>query len=175
MIRKFGEFELDESARKLKRAGAPIRLAGQTLDLLCLLVRRPGELLSRDEIKHSLWPDSNSNLEHSLDVVLNRLRTTLGDSGKTPRYIETVPRKGYRFLAEVKCEQHSVNQLPMSSLIRKAYAYVAIALLAAAIMLLIARTRYQKFVPSNQAPVPAKRLEIQAGQHRPQPDSRAAR
>jgi len=93
MLIKFGEFELDERSRRIRRGDEPVGLTGQALDLLCLLVKRPGELISREEIQRHLWPESNTDLQHSLDVLLNRLRATLGDSGKSPRFIETVPRR----------------------------------------------------------------------------------
>ena len=75
-----------------------MRLSGQAVDLLCLLLERPGELIPREEIERRLWPDRNVDFNHSLDVVVSRLRTVLGDKGSSPRYIETVPRKGYRFI-----------------------------------------------------------------------------
>src|SRR5947208_8353568 len=105
MIRGLGDFELDDTLRKLGRKGRRLRLSGQALDLLSLLVERSGELITREEIKGRLWPDSNVELEHSVDVLINRLRSVLGDSGKSPRYIETVPRKGYRFLGPVSCQR----------------------------------------------------------------------
>lgn len=147
MLKKFGEFELDETLRRLSRGGQPVKLTGQALDLLCLLVRRPGELISREEIKHYLWPGSNVDLEHSLDVLLNRLRAILGESGKIPLYIETVPKRGYRFLAQVGCGQSPTNRQLIHNWVRRLSIYAAIALLAATIALLIARTRYQKFIP----------------------------
>jgi len=154
MLKKFGEFELDESLRRLRRRGQPVRLTGQALDLLCLLVKRPGELISREEIKHHLWPDSKVDLEHSLDVLLNRLRAILGDSGKSPRYIETVPSRGYRFLAHVGCGQTLSNRQLIDNSVRRLWTYAAIALLAATMAVLIARTRYQKFIPPEHTPVP---------------------
>lgn len=152
MLKKFGEFELDESSRTLSCEGLPVRLTGQALDLLCLLVKRPGELIPRDEIEHCLWPDSNVNFEHGLDVLISRLRAVLGDSGKNPRYIETVPKRGYRFLAHVSCERSPSYSWLTDSWARRLWTYAAIALLAALISVLIARTRYQKFIPPKQAP-----------------------
>ena len=152
MLKKFGEFELDESLRRLSRRGRPVKLTGQALDLLCLLVQRPDELISREEIQHHLWPDSKADLEHSLDVLVNRLRAILGAGGASPRYIETVPRRGYRFLAHVGCGQSPSNRQLTDKLIHRLWTYAAIALLAAAIALLIARTRYQKFVPPDHIP-----------------------
>ena len=154
MLKKFGEFELDESLRRLSRRGQPVKLTGQALDLLCVLVQRPGELISREEIQHHLWPDSKADLEHSLDVLLNRLRAILGDGSGSPCYIETVPRRGYRFLARVDCGQSSSNRQLTNKLIHRLWTYAAIALLAAVIAVLIARTRYQKLVPPDHIPAP---------------------
>ena len=109
MIRSFGDFELDDSLRKLSREGRRVRLTGQALDLLCFLVQRSGELITREDIKRQLWPGSRVEVEHSIDVLINRLRSALGDSGKSPRYIETIPRKGYRFLGPVNSETGRKN------------------------------------------------------------------
>lgn len=155
MLKKFGEFELDESARRLSRGGQRVRLTGQALDLLCLLVERPGQMVSREEIQQALWPGSSADLEHSLDVLLNRLRTILGDSGKIPRYIETVPRRGYRFVARVETEEGPSAERTGGYVFRRVSTYVAVALLAAAIAVLFARTRYEKFVPQGQRPATA--------------------
>ena len=152
MLIKFGEFELDERSRRIRRGDEPVGLTGQALDLLCLLVKRPGELISREEIQRHLWPESNTDLEHSLDVLLNRLRATLGDSGKSPRFIETVPRRGYRFLAPVGCESNPSERKPLRNPVRAVLTYVAVGFLAATIALLIAHTRYQKFIPPEHIP-----------------------
>ncbi|HET8824813.1 MAG TPA: transcriptional regulator [Terriglobales bacterium] len=155
MRRIFGKFELDDSSRKLSRAGQTVKLTGQALDLLTLLVKRPGQLIARDEIKRQLWPDSKLELEHSLDVLINRLRSILGDSGACPRYIETVPRRGYRFLGPVRCEPDRMTKTAKPIVMRRLARYAAIALLAAAATLLIVHSRYDRFVPSRRAPTPA--------------------
>src|SRR5437763_10837049 len=149
MIRAFGDFELDDTLRKLGRKGRRLRLSGQALDLLSLLVERSGELITREEIKGRLWPDSNVELEHSVDVLINRLRSVLGDSGKSPRYIETVPRKGYRFLGPVTCEPTRTKGTARQKWTWRVGTYAAIAILAAIVALLIVRTRYEKFVPGH--------------------------
>ena len=160
MLKKFGEFELDESSRTLSRRGQPVKLTGQALDLLCLLVKRPGALIPREEIEQCLWPDRNVDFEHGLDVLLSRLRAVLGDGGKNPRYIETVPKRGYRFLAPVSCKRSPAYQWLTDSRSRRLWTYAAVALLAALISVLIARTRYQKFIPPTQAT--AARASVQA-------------
>jgi len=153
MIRIFGEFELDDTSRKLRRGGQTVKLSGQALDLLSLLIGCPGQLIARDEIKRQLWPDSKLELEHSLDVLMNRLRSILGDSGTSPRYIETVPRKGYRFLGPVRCEPHRTQTTAKPTVMRRFATYAAIALLAAVATLLIVHSQYDRFVPSQRVPI----------------------
>jgi len=151
MLRRFSDFELDGTLRKLSRGGQRVKLTGQALDLLCLLVERSGELITREEIKRELWPDSVVELEHSLDVLINRLRSVLGDNGKTTRYIETVPRKGYRFLGPVTCERNRTYGTARQKWTRRLGTYAAIAILAAIAALMIVRARYEKFVPRNRS------------------------
>jgi len=128
-----------------------VRLSGQAVDLLCLLLERPGELITREEIERRLWPDTNVDFHHSLDVVVSRLRTVLGDKGASPRYIETVPRKGYRFIEPVtaRLEARRANEPRRWS--RPLLIYAAVAILAAILAILFARTRYDKFVPSERS------------------------
>jgi len=145
--KRFGDFEFDDRRRALRSRGQPVRLRGQAGDLLYLLLERPGELITREEIEHRLWPDTNVNFDHSLDVVVSRLRTVLGDKGPSPRFIETVPRRGYRFIEPVTAgpEARSANTpRPWS---RRLVTYVGVTILAAIVAIVFARTRYEKFVP----------------------------
>lgn len=149
MVKTFGDFEFDDGRRSLKDRGRPVRLSGQAVDLLCLLLERPGELIACEEIERRLWPDRNVEFHHSL---VNRLRTVLGDKGASPRYIETVPRKGYRFIEPIttaRREARSANELHHWS--RRLAAYAAVAMLAAILATLYMRTRYDKFVPSRRS------------------------
>ena len=84
VVKTFGDFEIDDQRRGLRSRGRPVRLSGQAIDLLCLLLEHPGELITREEIERRLWPDRNVNFDHSLDVVVSRLRSVLGDKGPTP-------------------------------------------------------------------------------------------
>jgi len=151
VVKTFGEFEFDDRRRSLRAGGQPVRLSGQAVDLLCLLLERPGELITREEIERRLWPDRNVDFHHSLDVVVSRVRTVLGDKGASPRYIETVPRKGYRFieLVTARPEARPANQPRRWS--RPLLAYAAVAILAAILAILFARTRYDRFVPSQRS------------------------
>lgn len=96
---RFGEFAADLEAGELHRNGAKVKLQGQPFEILALLLKRPGRIVSRDELRQRLWPsDTFVDFEHGLNAAVNRLREALGDSAEEPRFIETVPRRGYRFI-----------------------------------------------------------------------------
>jgi Tol biopolymer transport system component/DNA-binding winged helix-turn-helix (wHTH) protein len=99
---RFGVFELDLRSGELRKAGARIPLQEQPRQILTVLLERPGDLITRSELHQRLWPsDTFVDFEHGLNAAVKRLRDTLGDSADTPRFIETIPRKGYRFVAPV--------------------------------------------------------------------------
>lgn len=151
MLKTFGTFEFDDLRRNLKAGGQPIRLTGQALDLLHLLLERPGELVTREEVRRKLWPAANVEFEHSLDVVISRLRTVLDDKAPTPRYIQTVPRKGYRFIEPVTVKPDIGASSPRSRWTRRLLTYIAVAILTALAAVLFARSRYDRFVPSSSS------------------------
>src|ERR1700730_16712927 len=96
----FGVFELDRRNRQLRREGRPLRLQEQPFQVLALLLEHPGDLVSRGDIRNRLWPaDTFVDFDNSLNAAVNRLREALGDSAENPRFVETVPRRGYRFIA----------------------------------------------------------------------------
>jgi DNA-binding winged helix-turn-helix (wHTH) protein len=98
-----GIFELDLRSGELRKAGTRLNLQDQPFQILTALLERPDQLVTRDELRQRLWPtDTFVDFEHGLNAVVNRLRETLGDSVDTPRFIETVPRRGYRFIAPVE-------------------------------------------------------------------------
>jgi TolB-like protein/DNA-binding winged helix-turn-helix (wHTH) protein/Tfp pilus assembly protein PilF len=100
---RFDKFELDVSAGELRKQGVKLRLQGQPLQVLEILLRRPGELVTREEIRAQLWKaDTFVDFDHSLHNAIARLREVLGDSAEHPRYIETLPRRGYRFIGPVE-------------------------------------------------------------------------
>lgn len=97
---RFGTFEVDLRAGELRKAGVKIKLYDQPFQVLAMLLDRPGEVVTRDEIRQRLWPGNTFvDFDHGLNNAVGRLREALGDSADTPRFIETVPRKGYRFIA----------------------------------------------------------------------------
>ncbi len=97
---RFGVFELDLRSGELRKSGARLNLQQQPLQLLSVLLEQPGELVTREELRKRLWPDDTFvDFEHGLNAAVKRLRDTLGDSADSPRFVETVPRRGYRFIA----------------------------------------------------------------------------
>lgn len=100
---RFGQFELDLAAGELRRYGARLRLQPQPFKLLALLVRRAGALVGRDEIRSELWADGTFvDFDQSVNFAVKQIRDVLGDSAERPLYIETVPRRGYRFIAPIE-------------------------------------------------------------------------
>ncbi len=100
---QFGVFEVDQRAGELRRNGARVKLQEQPFQILALLLERPGEVVTREELQSRLWPaDTFVDFDHSLNAAVRRLRDALGDSAENPRFVETVARRGYRFLAPVR-------------------------------------------------------------------------
>ena len=100
---RFGEFSADIQSGELVRNGAKVRLQGQPFEVLVLLLEHPGQMVTREELGRRLWPaDTFVDFEHGLNAAVNRLREALGDSAEQPRFIETIPRRGYKFIAQVE-------------------------------------------------------------------------
>jgi TolB-like protein/DNA-binding winged helix-turn-helix (wHTH) protein/Flp pilus assembly protein TadD len=98
----FGAYEFNPYSKELRKEGMRVRLEGQPLSILQMLLERPGELVTREELQKKLWPrDTFVDFEHSLNAAVKRLRSALNDSADRPRYIETLARRGYRFVAPV--------------------------------------------------------------------------
>ena len=104
----FGVFEVDLRAGELRKKGMRVRLQGQPFQVLAMLLEHPGEVVTREELQKRLWPaDTFVDFDQGLNKAINKLREALGDSADTPRFVETVARRGYRFLAEVKPTERS--------------------------------------------------------------------
>ena len=104
-VARFGVFELDLSAGELRKNGARVRLQGQPFQVLALLLERAGGVVTREELRQSLWPsDTFVDFDHSLNTAINKVREALGDSASSPRYVETLARRGYRFIAPVQTD-----------------------------------------------------------------------
>jgi eukaryotic-like serine/threonine-protein kinase len=114
-IFRFGLFEADASRSTLVRSGSRVKLQDQPFCVLILLLERPGEIITREELRHRLWPEGTYvDFDGSLNVILKKLRAALNDDSDNPRFIETVPRRGYRFIAPVSIEGVDVEP-PTSS------------------------------------------------------------
>jgi DNA-binding winged helix-turn-helix (wHTH) protein len=115
----FGAFEADATTGELRRQGMRIKLNAQPFQVLCMLLERPGDLLTREEISRELWPDGTFvDYEHGVNSAVNRIREALGDTAGNPRFIETLARRGYRFVAPVQqiaASENPSHSSPLSS------------------------------------------------------------
>jgi DNA-binding winged helix-turn-helix (wHTH) protein/Tol biopolymer transport system component len=103
---RFGIFEVDLRSGEVRKAGTRIRIQGQPFEVLAILLTQPGEVVTREELQKRLWPtDIFVDFDHGVNTAINKLRVALSDTADTPRYIETLPRRGYRFIAPVVCEE----------------------------------------------------------------------
>jgi cholera toxin transcriptional activator len=110
-IARFGVFEADLDARELRKQGRRIRLQDQPFAVLAILLERPGTVISREDLRQKLWPaDTFVDFDHSLNTAVNKIRETLGDSAGSPRFVETIARRGYRFVGEVTWEDRPLSQ-----------------------------------------------------------------
>ena len=100
---RFGEFEADLRSRELRRNGSRVRLPDQSFAVLAMLLEHPGDLVTREGVRNRLWPvDTFVDFDHGLNNAVNRLRVALGESAESPRFLETLPRRGYRFIGDVE-------------------------------------------------------------------------
>src|ERR1700719_2624870 len=100
---KFSNLEFDEQSGELWRNGERVLLPNQPFRIFAILSGRPGALVTRDELRRELWPDDRFvDFEHSLNAAVRRLREAIGDSATAPRFIETIPQRGYRFIGEAE-------------------------------------------------------------------------
>jgi len=123
---RFGVFEIDVQNRELRKRGVRLKLEAKPLEILELMCGRPGEVITRKQIQQKLWPDTFVTFDCSLNTAINKLRLALGDSAENPRFIETVARRGYRFIASVGTEATST---PSSAAISTRGAVASIAVL----------------------------------------------
>jgi Tol biopolymer transport system component/DNA-binding winged helix-turn-helix (wHTH) protein len=113
---RFGVFEVDLRAEELRKNGSKIRLRGQPFQVLAMLLERPGEIVTREELQQKLWPEGTFvDFDHSLNTAINKIREVLGDSAENPRFVETLPRRGYRFVAAVESAAQDINTEIVSS------------------------------------------------------------
>jgi len=115
-IVRFDRFEVDLAAGELRKRGIRIRLREQPFQVLASMLERPGEVITREELHRRLWPEGVFvDFDNSLNIAVARLRAALGDSADSPRFIETIPRRGYRFLGKLLPSPSVTAQAPPSS------------------------------------------------------------
>src|ERR1700751_687887 len=112
-LTRFSVFELDRESGELFRQGRKVKLQGQPFELLLALLERAGEVLTREELRQKVWPTDNAgDFDHGLNRAINKVREALGDSAETPRFIETLPRRGYRFIGAIQA--NGVVEVPVA-------------------------------------------------------------
>src|SRR5438477_5639925 len=114
---RFETFEVDLRTGELRKAGVNLKLAGQPFQVLAILLEQPGEVVTREELQKRLWPDTFVDFDHNLNTAINKIREVLGDSAESPRFVETLPRRGYRFVAPV--EGTHTTEVPGGSGVRQ--------------------------------------------------------
>jgi TolB-like protein/DNA-binding winged helix-turn-helix (wHTH) protein/Tfp pilus assembly protein PilF len=174
---QFGIFEVDLRSGELRKAGTRVKLHDQPFQVLVMLLEHPGELVTRDEIRQKLWPgDTFVDFDHGLNSAINRLRDALGDSADTPRFIETLPRRGYRFIGTVSASARSegvpatetvpaTRTEPNSARVGRntRYGWIALALasvLVAALAGLRFRVVHARLLPRTLHTVPIRALAV---------------
>jgi DNA-binding winged helix-turn-helix (wHTH) protein/Tol biopolymer transport system component len=153
----FGIFEVDLLAGELRRSGQKLKLTGQPLQVLTILLERPGEVVTREELQKRLWPDTFVDIDHSLNATINKIREVLGDSAENPRFVETIPRRGYRFIAPISSGGEAMAK-PQPGPRRSRYVTVGIAL----VLLLLAVRVALFYSRKSSAPVtsPSEYVQI---------------
>ena len=123
---RFDTFEFDRRVLELRRDGVKVKLEGQPLRILGMLLERPGELVTREELRKRLWPGNTVvDFEHSINAAMKRLREAVGDSANAPRFVETLPRRGYRFIYPVSSDAEvnsNDRRLPLTWIPQTKYA-----------------------------------------------------
>jgi len=115
-IARFGVFEADLDARELRKQGRRLRLQDQPFAVLAILLERSGNVISRDELRQRLWPaDTFVDFDHSLNTAVKKLRQALDDDTKSPRFIETLPKRGYRFIGTLEPQAKLPAPFPSSA------------------------------------------------------------
>ena len=155
---RFGAFEVDLRAGELRKNGVRIKLQEQPLQVLGLLLESPGQVVTREELQRKLWSTNTFvDFEHSLNAAVKRLREALGDSADNPRFIETLPRHGYRFIAPVQTATRANLQAPTPAANRRRWQLVTAGGIG---LLLIAGASYLFWRPTHKAAPPERRVML---------------
>ena len=152
---RFEAFEADLNASELRKNGRKLKISGQPFQVLAILLERPGELVTREELQKRIWPDTFVDVDHNLNTAINKVREVLGDSPTNPRLVETLPRRGYRFIGALNNggpvkEEPQAAKVPPPKKPFASWAYLAIALAAvvaiAGAYLLVRRNQHSVLV-----------------------------
>src|SRR6516164_8665142 len=138
-ILRFGAFEVDLRTSELRKNGLKIRLQDQPFQVLSLLIRHAGDIVTRDDVRVSVWPgDTFVDFDHALNTAVKKIRAALGDEADNPRFVETVPRRGYRFIAHVETNgvRATPSEPPSQTVITRAYLYRAFFFVGVAVAVL---------------------------------------
>ena len=159
-IVRFGTFEVDLPAGELRKVGVKPKLAGQPFQVLAILLECPGEVVTRQELQKRLWPDTFVDVDHNLNTAINKIREVLGDSAESPRFVETLPRRGYRFIGELErpvqpvveaaVEPVTTGEPDRGSDSRKLWWKVAAVIVTVSIIVVGAGVIYRRFKPQPQ-------------------------
>src|ERR1700681_2263688 len=167
--RRFGVYELDLRAGELRRQGMRIKLQEQPFQLLAQLLEKPGEVVTREELRNRLWPaDTFVDFDHSLNAAIRRLRDALGDSAENPRFVETVARRGYRFLAPVSFSngKGAIQSQPVAieSAPHPAWRFHILWILvgASAVVLVLLGIKLGLILAQKHSPVPPRTVQLTA-------------
>src|SRR6202020_2204098 len=157
---RFENFEVDLRTGELRKAGVKQKFGGQPFQVLSILLEQPGDVVTREELQKRLWPDTFVDVDHNLNTAINKIREVLGDSAESPRFVETLPRRGYRFIGELErpvspVEEPVVTVAPdRGSDSRKLWLKIAAGVLAIAVVALatvLAYRWHRHQSPSEQA------------------------
>src|SRR5205814_5247815 len=136
---RFGVFEVDLRAGELRKHGVRLRLQEQPFQLLAMLLERPGETVTREELRNRLWTaETFVDFDHGVNKAINRIREALGDSATSPRFVETVARRGYRFIADVTVVDETPPVRPAVKAGRRWYPLVTAGIALAVVSIVVA-------------------------------------
>ena len=145
---RFGVFEIDRRSGELRKRGTRVRVRDQSLQILLLLLERPGQVVTRDELQRRLWPaDTFVDFDHGLNKAVNRLREVLGDAADSPRFIETLPKRGYRFVASVDAPPAAASPPTRRSIV-----WIGAAALLTIVAAALAYVRFTRASPTPNEP-----------------------
>ena len=163
---RFGPYEVDLAAGELRKNGRVVRLQEQPFQILAALLDRPGEVVTRDDLRERLWAgDTNVDFDQGLNTAINKLREALGDSAANPQFIETLPKRGYRFLFPLDEEHAPVSEAPKTAQeleprLRLKLRYVAAAAVVVVAAAGFALVSLRRPVPDSPLPYAASRFGL---------------